>query len=144
MAPFDCIASTCLLSELIDSIVLAMGASHPNIAPVILALRKQHLRTLIQSLRPGGSGVVIFDFVSNQTIPELMRIDERILNVALADAIHAKNFFTGLNPFAVQAELQTHPDFSGLVTDIQLHSPWRWDIGQKQFAVSAISFRRSE
>jgi hypothetical protein len=143
MAPFDCIASTCLLSELIDSVFLAMGGNHPALAPVILALRRQHLRMMIQSLRVGGFGLVIFDFVSSQTLPELMRIDERILNSALVDAINEKNFFTGLNPFAVQAELKTHPDFLGLVTDVRLHPPWRWDLGHKQFAVSAISFRRS-
>lgn len=39
MAPFDCIASTCLLSELIDSVLLAVSGNHPALAPVILALR---------------------------------------------------------------------------------------------------------
>jgi len=143
MAPFDCIASTCLLSELIDSVFLAMGGNHPALASVILALRRQHLRTMIQSLCAGGFGLVIFDFISSQTLPELMCIDESILNSVLVNAINEKNFFTGLNPFAVQSELQTHPDFLGLVTDVRLHSPWRWDLGHKQFAVSTISFRRS-
>jgi hypothetical protein len=50
MAPFDCIASTCLLSELIDSFLLAVSGNHPALAPVILALRRQHLRMMIQSL----------------------------------------------------------------------------------------------
>ena len=120
-----------------------MGGNHPALASVILALRRQHLRTMIQSIRAGGFGLVIFDFVSSQTLPELMRFDESILNSALVNAINEKNFFTGLNPFAVQAELQKHPDFLGLVTDVRLHPPWRWDLGHKQFAVSAISFRRS-
>lgn len=142
-APFDCIVSTCLLSQLIDSLVLALGLDHPSIVPLILALRKQHLRTLVQSLVQGGRGLLIFDFVSSQSLPNLMQIDEGHLNHTLIDAINAKNFFTGLNPFAVQAEMATHADLAGLIRNIRLHPPWRWDIGQKQFAVSAISFVRS-
>ena len=142
-APFDCIVSTCLLSQLIDSLVLALGQDHPSIVPLILALRKQHLRTLVQSLVQGGRGLLIFDFVSSQSLPNLMQIDEGHLNHTLIDAINAKNFFTGLNPFVVQAEMATHADLSGLIRNIRLHPPWRWDIGQKQFAVSAISFVRS-
>lgn len=142
-APFDCIVSTCLLSQLIDSLVLALGLDHPSIVPLILALRKQHLRTLVQSLVPDGRGLLIFDFVSSQSLPNLMQIDEGHLNHTLIDAINAKNFFTGLNPFAVQAEMATHADLAGLIRNIRLHPPWRWDIGQKQFAVSAISFVRS-
>ena len=141
-APFDCIVSTCLLSQLIDSVVLGLGLDHPSLVPIILAMRKQHLRTLVQSLVPGGRGLLIFDFVSSQSLPNLMQIDESRLNQTLIEAINVKNFFTGLNPFAVQAELANQADFAGLITDIRLHPPWRWDIGQKQFAVTAISFHR--
>ena len=141
-SPFDCISSTCLISQLLDSVILALGANHPSLVPIILALRRQHLRALVHNLSAGGRGVFVFDFVSSQTLPNLMQIDESRLNQTLIEAINAKNFFTGLNPFAVQAELQTHADFAGLITDIQLHPPWRWNIGKKQFAVSSISFRR--
>ena len=141
-SPFDCIASTCLISQLLDSVILAMGANHPSLVPIILALRRQHLRAIVHNLSAGGSGVFVFDFVSTQTLPNLMQIDESRLNQTLIEAINAKNFFTGLNPFAVQTELQSHADFAGLIKDIQLHPPWRWNIGKKQFAVSAISFRR--
>jgi hypothetical protein len=143
-SPFDCIVSTCLLSQLIDSLVLALGTNHPSIISMILAIRKQHLRTLVQSLVPDGRGLLVFDFVSSHSLPNLMQIDDCHLNQSLVEAINAKNFFTGLNPFVVQAELHQHPDFAGRITDIRLHPPWRWDIGKKQFAVSAISFRRSQ
>ena len=73
----------------------------------------------------------------------MLQIADSRMNQTLIEAINAKNFFTGLNPFAIQAELQTDADFAGQITDIRLHSPWRWDIGKKQFAVTAISFRRS-
>jgi hypothetical protein len=143
-APFGCIVSTCLISQLLDSVILALGANHPGLVPLLLALRRQHLRAIVHNLAANGRGVFVFDFVSRQTLPNLMQIDESRLNLTLVEAINAKNFFTGLNPFAVQAELQSHADFVGLITDIQLHSPWRWDIGKKQFAVSAISFQRKE
>ncbi|MDX1928750.1 MAG: hypothetical protein SFV81_19630 [Pirellulaceae bacterium] len=143
-APFDCIVSTCLISQLLDSVILALGANHPGLVPLLLTLRRQHLRTIVHNLADHGRGIFIFDFVSSQTLPNLMQIDEGRLSQTLVEAINAKNFFTGLNPFAVQAELQSHADFVGLIADVQLHSPWRWDIGKKQFAVSAISFQRKE
>jgi hypothetical protein len=132
-----------LLSELIDSVSLALAADHPSIIPVILALRKQHLLTLVESLVPGGHALVVFDFVSSNSLPNLMQIDQSHLNQALVEAINAKNFFTGLNPFAIRAELQTNPEFAARINEIHLHPPWRWDIGSKQFAVAAISFRRN-
>jgi hypothetical protein len=128
---------------LLDSVILALGANHPLLVPVVLALRRQHMRAIVHNLSANGRGVCIFDFLSSQTLPNLMQIDESRLRQALMESINAKNFFTGLNPFAVQAELQTHSDFAGLITDIRLHPPWRWNIGTKQFAVSAISFLRS-
>ncbi len=141
-SPFDCVLSGCLLSQMIDSVNLSLGANHPLFVPIVLALRRQHLKSLVQCLAIGGRGVLVFDFVSSQSLPGLMRLEESRLGQALFEAIQAKNFFTGLNPFAVQAELQSHADFVGRVTDVRLHSPWRWDIGVKQFAVSAISFTR--
>lgn len=142
-APFDCVVSSCLLSQVIDSVFLTMGSNHPAIVPIILAIRKQHLRTITQSLVQGGRGLVVFDFLSSQTLPNLMQIDDAQLNQSLIGAINAKNFFTGLNPYAMLAELQTHSDFAGLLSQIRIHQPWRWDIGKRQFAVTAISFSRS-
>jgi hypothetical protein len=142
-APFDCVVSGCLLSQLIDSAQLALGANHASLFEVILALREQHLRTLVQTLAPGGRGLLISDFVSSQSLPQLMQIEASRLAPTLLQAIAAKNFFTGLNPFAIQNALQTNPQFAGTLADIQLHHPWRWDIGRKQFAVFAISFQKT-
>ena len=141
-APFDCVLSSCLMSQLVDSIVLAIGAQHPSLVELILAVRRQHLRTLVQALVPSGRGVLVFDFVSSQTLPQLTQLAEGELNQALLAAIAAKNFFTGLNPFAVQSELTNHAEFVGKVSEVRLLPPWRWDIGVKQFAVSAIVFNR--
>ena len=138
---FDCVLSSCLLSQMIDSLVLAIGPQHPSLVELVLTLRRQHLRTLVQALVPGGRGVLVTDFVSSQTLPNLMRIPESQLNGALFEAIAAKNFFTGLNPFAIQAELKSE-SLADEVTDVWLVPPWRWDIGVKQFAVAAILFKR--
>ncbi len=141
-APFDCVLSSCLLSQLIDSLKLALGLHHPSLNDLIFALRRQHLRSLVHSLVPGGCGLLITYFVSSQSLPNLMQIADSHLQTTLLEAIVANNFFTGLNPFAIQAELQNSVEFSSQVSDVKLLPPWRWDMGFKQFAVAAIAFKR--
>lgn len=54
--PFDVVASTCLLSQLIKSIVDTIGEDHPQFVEVIQAIRLGHLRLLLKLLNSGGWG----------------------------------------------------------------------------------------
>ncbi len=137
----DCIASCCLMSQLVDTLHMGLGQSAEVYLPLVLGLRKQHLKRMHATLIPGGRGVMFIDFVSSQTLPELARVDSSSIAALLFQALQNKNFFTGLNPFAIQREMQTSAEFTGF-TDITLHSPWKWDIGGKQFGVAAISFTK--
>ncbi len=137
----DCIASCCLLSQLVDTLHMGLGQSAEAYIPLVLGLRKQHLKRMHATLSSGGRGVLIFDFVSSLTLPELTRVPSGQIATLLFQALQNKNFFTGLNPFAIQREMQTSAEFTDFA-DVTLHSPWRWDIGGKQFGVTAISFSK--
>lgn len=52
--PFDVVASTCLLSQLIKSIVDTIGEDHPQFVEVIQAIRLGHLRLLLRLMDSGG------------------------------------------------------------------------------------------
>jgi hypothetical protein len=137
---FECVASTCLMSQLIDSMVMGLGAHSEGMVKVIQALRMQHLLLMVEQLVPGGRGVLVFDFVSTETLPELLAFSSEQLARQLMAAIQAKNFFTGLNPFAIRELLLSDPVLSPQLHQIQLHDPWRWQIPNKAFGVAAISF----
>jgi len=67
--------------------------------------------------------------------------DTEVPGIATA-AIQAGNFYTGLHPAAL---LQTAGGLvaQGRLCDLQLHSPWRWTLGARAYAVTALSFRRT-
>ena len=62
---FDVVASMCLLSQIIDSVVSMTG---PGAVPLELvrALRQRHLHLLAELLLPGGVGLLVTDFALEQ------------------------------------------------------------------------------
>ena len=49
------------------------------------------------------------------------------------------NFFTGLNPHAIKKSIS-----EGMVgiDQVAMQSPWRWDLGPRQYLVTAIEMRK--
>jgi hypothetical protein len=138
---FDVVASTCVLTQLVDTVCMALAADHPLRNELILAVRNRHLEMILECLRPGGVGVLVTDFVSTETAPELARIQESMLPQAAKRWIEQGNFFTGTNPKAIR-DYYRNSVHSPLIEDVHVIEPWRWDIGPKQFAVAAVTLRR--
>jgi hypothetical protein len=140
--PFDAVASVGLLTQLIDSAQLALGSGHPQLVPLIIAIRHRHARLMLELLRPGGEGLLVSEIVSSDTAPELSAVDEAQLSELAARLIRAGNFFTGCNPFALQALFQNDPALVPLVARPQLLRPWRWRFVNRVYAVSGLRFER--
>jgi hypothetical protein len=140
--PFDVVVSTCLLTQLIDSIYLCLGASHHRREELVLAVRNGHLELMVDLLKPGGRGVLVTDFVSSETAPELATIDDEQVPRAAVRWINAGNFFTGANPYAIRDYFLKLRYAGRVIEDVQVCPAWRWDIGAKQLAVAAVTFRR--
>ena len=139
---FDVVASTCVLSQLIDSIYMGMAADQPQRTELVLAVRNRHLEIMVEILKPGGAGVLVTDFVATETAPELAYLNDAQIPAAAVNWINQRNFFTGTNPYAIRDYLQGLPDTGRAVENVHVSPAWRWDIGAKQLAVSAVSFRR--
>ena len=94
---FDVVVSTCLTTQLLSGIVNSMGDDSPYKNVMMLAMRDGHLKLMDNLIRPGGAGVLITDFVSSDTLPELATADttESVLATA-RKAIDERNFFTCL------------------------------------------------
>jgi hypothetical protein len=122
--------------------VLALGERHPRLAELILAVRTAHVRRLAQLLSPSGVGWLIVDFVSSQTLPELLASAEPNWQ-ELAPRLAAQgNFFHGLNPFALLQLFQRDPLLAKSVSGAEIAGFWRWNQTPKTYAVCAIKFRR--
>lgn len=128
---FDVVCSSCVLTQLIDSVVMSLPEGHARTVELILAVRNRHLEIILEMTRPGGTVILISDFVSSATAPELANVQDEALSAKAQRWLQQGNFFTGTNPFVVAQRLGRAPQSD----QVQLLPPWRWDLKRKQFAV---------
>lgn len=140
---FDVVVSTCMLTQLLDSVLKAVGDLHPHKHFLMIALRDGHLKLMSKAIRPGGSGLLVTDFVSSDTLPELEDASgESVLTIA-RQAIEDRNFFTGTLPWAIKDSLSKMLLESG-DQPWEIHSPWKWQIGSdRSYLVTAIEFAKT-
>ena len=141
---FDVVVSTSILTQLLASVVSSLGDESQYKNATMLAIRDGHLKLMANLTSPNGAGVLVTDFVSSDTLPELAIADDDKSVLSLArKAIDDRNFFTGANPWAMKdalAKLIEEDPFEPW----NIAPPWRWQIGEKRFyLVSAINFSKS-
>jgi len=125
-----------------------LGDDFDRVNDVVLAVRDNHLRMLLDAVDTGAVVALVTDFVSSDTLPELnTEIPSQEFIDLVVGAINAKNFFTGTNPAALQQRLTAlHDDrkgFAGAATGklkITTTQPWRWKFGRRSFAAIALVF----
>jgi hypothetical protein len=138
----DVVASVCVLSQILESLALEVGVSHPRYRETVQRERSNHFRLMINQLRPGGTGLLVTDLVSSDTLPQLLAANELALPELARTCVQQGNFFTGLNPAVVHALLTTDPDLSPGITDVVMVPPWTWDLGPRVYLVYAVRFQR--
>ncbi len=139
---FSTVASVCLLSQLLESVMLGMQQSHPQFLEVLTCIRREHLRLMLDLVQPGGSFVLVTDIVSSVTLPQLESATTSELPRLVRAAIENRNFFTGMNPAVITNILQTDPDISSQLSDLRITNPWLWDLGARRYAVCAFTAQR--
>lgn len=138
----DVVASLCLLSQLIEAATTQFAGSSEDQLAVVQVVRRQHLELILNSVRPGGVGLLITDFVSSDTAPELTNLDDAHLPALAARCLATRNFFTGLNPAVIVDLLKHDPHFAAHVEEVAVTPPWKWDLGPRSYLVYATRFRR--
>lgn len=139
--PVEVVASLGLLSQLIEA-AASRWQQHAKRDDWILKLRTAHLHFLTQCVAPGGRLLLIFDFVSSATAPELLQVTESEIPALAGRLVREGNFFTGLNPLALKQQL-LQLDLEGRhLSDVWLSPPWRWQVTDRAHAVCALIARR--
>lgn len=134
-------ASLCLLSQLLEDDASRAHASGPSALQQLQATRRRHLQLLVESLKPGGQGILITDLVSSETVPQLSEVSHEQLPRLIADCIARRNFFTGLNPAAILDVLRNDPWFAARLESVTPIDPWKWDFGPRCYAVYGVRFQ---
>jgi hypothetical protein len=142
LVSFDTVASVCLLTQLLESVVTTLGEGHPRCWEMVARVRAHHLGLLLQLVRPGGTGVLVVDFVSSATFPQLAQVPERQLPHVAVELINRRNFFTGVNPFVLRGLFESAPELAPAVEGVRMTAPWLWDFGPRVYLTSAILIRR--
>jgi hypothetical protein len=141
-ASFDAVVSTCLLSQLIDSVVDAVGIGHSRVHDLVAAVRAGHLRLLMHLLAPGGHGFLVTDLVSSDTAPMLASVPQEGVPALTAQLIAAGNHFLGVAPAQLTAALQTDPMLVAQLRELDYARPWLWTLGPRLYAVYAIRMQK--
>jgi hypothetical protein len=139
---FDVVASTCLLSQLVRSAVSELGEHHPRVGELALALRDRHLEVLVGLTRPGGRAILVADIVSSDTCPELFSASAEELPALERRLVLSHNFFTGVNPFAIQHAFAHHPRLAPRIAAQRVEGRWVWRVRGRAFFVVALGVER--
>ena len=139
---FDTVVSTCLLTQLFDSVAFLSGSRHLP-SELIRALRLRHLHLLAELLSPGGVGILVTDLASSDIVRHLADVALKALPVLMDQLSRRGPMFSGTNPWEARSLLEKHPLLSSLVHQVQIADPWLWQLAPLHcFLVSAIRFRR--
>lgn len=139
---YDVVASVGLLTQLIDGAIRSIGESHPRFWELVLAIRTQHLRLLLELTVPGGAAVLVTEVVSSDSCPALLSVGEGGLLELLKNEIAAKNFFTGTNPMALLQLLRTEIRLAQQLENAKLAEPWLWPFVARIYAVYGLTMRK--
>jgi hypothetical protein len=142
-ATYDVVVSSCVLSQIVESLTQGVGEAHRRFLPLIQALRRQHLRTLIGLTAPGGRSILVTDFVSSVTAGDMAAVPERQLRAYAERLLAQRNFFSGLNPMVLQQTFEEALRHAGRPSRVQVTSPWRWDLGPRLYLVTALTAQPS-
>ncbi|HWB13124.1 MAG TPA: hypothetical protein VG826_28120 [Pirellulales bacterium] len=142
--PFDVAVSAGLLSQLIDGVVLSLPPTSASFMQLLLSVRSGHLRLLARLTAPGGHGLLITDFVSAATAPELTSLSDDHVG-ELADRLAATgNFFHGINPVFLPQLFEQDSMLRSLISRVNHRGHWIWNQRSRRYAVLAIEFERRQ
>jgi hypothetical protein len=141
---FDTVLSTCLLSQIMHGVRIALG-EHPDLERIAAALALGHLRSLVRLVRPGGTGIFASDTCSSEMYPPLEDRFRQFAPLAVLGRLEeTDNLLSGTRPSAIFEALTADPVMAPLLQPPQLIEPWLWRMGKLVLLVYAVVFKKRE
>jgi hypothetical protein len=140
-APFDVVASTCLLTQLQLAALRALTERHPLFEAARQLVNLQHLRALARLLGPGGKALLVNDVASNATYP-LDRAQGDLVAL-MSELVRAGNVIYAVNPELVAWTLGEDPYLKRYIEAAPIRDVWLWQNGpERLFLVYALLLTR--
>jgi hypothetical protein len=139
--PFDRVGSTCMISQLVETVSHAIGDRHPRLGAVVSAVRAGHLRLLARLATPGGSATLITDVVSTRSYPPLVNVRADGLSDLLPQLARTRDHIHGLHPGEVMAALRGDPVLREVLCGLEPSRPWIWNLHRRVYLVWAVTMR---
>jgi hypothetical protein len=143
---FDIVASTCILTQLIDAVYMSLPTGDLRSVELLMAVRNRHLEMILELLNPGGVGVLVTDFVVPEPGHELPPLGELLLGAAASSAatrMRQQEFFVGTDPFEIRDYYKRLSGPGPTADDVRVRGQWRWEVGNRWVGVCGLIFRRS-
>jgi hypothetical protein len=137
---FDRVASTCVLSQILETAANALGLNHLQLAEAETALLNGHLRLMAGLAAPEGEASLVAEVVSSATCSNLADLSDKQLIATLPELIRQRNHFRGTHPQQLLSALRDEPTVGSLVQAASLLSPWRWRLHHRTYLVGGIRF----
>ncbi|MFO0953837.1 MAG: hypothetical protein U0835_22310 [Isosphaeraceae bacterium] len=138
---FDRVASTCLLSQILETAAHALVRNHPQLSAAEAALLAGHFRLMSRLAAPGGEALLAAEVVSSDTLPGLPNLSPDEVAGLLPKLRREGNHFRGVHPQQLLIKLRDDPTVGPLVTSAEILGPWRWRLHRRTYLVSALAFR---
>lgn len=138
---FHVVASLCLLSQLIDSELRGSPIHFRERESLATEIVRNHLKSINVFLKPGGWGILVTDFVSSDTCPLLNDSFSDDWSEAVIHWLRSGNFFHGLHPRRLRQVLEQSDLFPVVRESVSMARPWKWSLGSRSYAVTALAFR---
>lgn len=140
--PFDVVASTCLISQLLETATHTIGRVHLAHFDVLHAIGVGHLRLLASLLSGGGTAFLISEIASSEKIPDLASLPEGELAALAIELDDSDRLFGGLDRSSLIDILRGDPKFRAQSCEFEFSSPWRWRLHERIYLTRAFQFRR--
>ncbi len=138
---FDRVASTCMLSQVLETAAHSLGRDHRQLADARAALVAGHLRLLARLAAPGGEGVLVAEVTSSEMLAELPGLPTEELAGVLAQLGRNGKHYRGVHPRQLLSTLRADSSLRGRIAAAAPLMPWRWRLHDRTYLVGAIGFR---
>lgn len=141
---YDVVASTCLLSQLLNHAFESMGQQGSEIPiDLLVRTRRQHLMMLMNHTNSNASAILITDVTSSETLADLRQLEFQIPD-SVWEKIRAGDHLHGMNPIAIEGDIQVLCQQSRTRADVQACRPWVWNATERLYACIGYCMNRKD
>jgi hypothetical protein len=138
---FDRVASTCVLSQILETAAHSLGREHRQLENARGALLAGHLRLMARLTGPGGEAVLVCEVASSEILTELPGLANEALTGLLTEVGRKGDHYRGMHPRQLLAVLRADPSIRPHIAAAIPLMPWRWRLHDRTYLVAGVEFR---